>query len=124
MYLRCDWLIKEVGEKLALHKQTKKKKQYPGNYTLYPNFNDKFLIQYNKELKCWRVVHYSRFAFRGQWTIHGSRFGGFGHGSFIRRHEWEYQKKFETEISALEFAKDKAKQRNMSNAIFLLQMEV
>jgi len=114
---------------MALHKQesNKPKKQYPNNFTLYPGVNDKLLIWYNKELKAWKVTHYSKWAFRGQYSFHGTRVGTQGTPGFmVRRNEWTYTgkgKDFKNEIEALEFAKSKAAERNFENPIFLLQME-
>jgi len=110
---------------MALHKTKKAKKQYPNKFDLYPSFADKFLIWYDSNLKCYKVTHYSRFGFRGQWNQHGVRSNGFAPNSILRRNEWTYTgkgKDFDNEIAALEFAKAKAKERKMDNAIFLLKL--
>jgi hypothetical protein len=107
---------------MALHKQQKKKKQYPVNATLYPGFKDKMLIHYDNEAKCYRVTHYSRFAESGKVFFMGLSKTDFG-GPW-RRREWTYQRAFETEIDALQFAKDKVKQRKLEeHVIYLLQIE-
>lgn len=107
---------------MALHKQVsnkqvsnKPKKVYAPNITLYPNATDKFLIQYDKKAKCYRVTHYSRWGFRGQRSIHGVK--------TVRRNEWTYRREFKDEIEALKFAKQKAADRNMDRAVFLLELD-
>lgn len=108
---------------MALHKQVKKRKEYPNNYTLYPNTSDKFLIFYDEASKAYRVTHYSRWGFRGQWSGYGVR-NNRPDGSFtLRRNDWTYQKLFSNEIEALNFAKEKAKSRNMLGAVFLLHLK-
>lgn len=116
---------------MALHKQVtnnpKPKKYYPPNLTLYPNTTDKFLIQYDKKAKCFRVTHYSKWGFRGSWSVHGVRTGMPSKANpmvpTLRRNEWTYQKAFENEIEALAFAKKKAADRNMDQAVFLLELD-
>ncbi len=105
---------------MALHTQEKKRKHYPANMTLYPNFADKFLVFYSGKDRCWRVTHYSRWAFRGSYAISGSRANSLGK---VMRNDWTYQIRFKDEIAALEFAKSKAEERSMSNPVFLLQMD-
>lgn len=108
---------------MALHKRVKKRKEYPVNYTLYPNTTDKFLIFYDEKVKAYRVTHYSRWGFRGKWSAYGVRSNN-SDGSFsLRRNDWTYQVRFPNEIEALNFAKEKAKSRNMVGAVFLLQLK-
>ena len=118
---------------MALHKQEtnnpKPKKFYPPNLTLYPTATDKFLIQYDKKAKCFRVTHYSKWGFRGQWNVHGVKtnipYKKHPKIPMVRRNEWTYQRRFENEIEALKFAKQKAEDRKMNkhDTVFLLELD-
>jgi len=108
---------------MALHKQVKKKKQYPTNWTLFPGYNDKFLIHYDSVSKCFRVTHYSRFGEQGKIKFMG--LAKTDSSKPWRRISWTYQKQFENEIGALRFAKQKAKDRKMDvkSTVFLLELD-
>jgi len=106
---------------MALHKQVTKKKKYEPNITLYPGYADKMLIHYDKKAKCYRVTHYSKFGERGKILSTVSQMGP--NKPWMRR-SWTYQIKFDDEIKALEFAKNKAKERKFESPVFLLQLDV
>jgi len=106
---------------LALHKQEKAKKQHEPNFTLFPNFRDKFLIFLDKGLGVWKVTHYSRWGFRGKYTTTGQRSAP---GAPWRRNDYTYVADFKNEIEAMQFAKDKATQRKFHDPVFLLQLDL
>ena len=114
---------------MALHKQVKKKKQYPINYTLIPGCYDKFLIHHDAENNCWRVTFYSQFNERGsvQTATATRRMRKDGNFGWMRR-SWTYQKAFKHEIEALDFARAKAKTKksygSINRPVILLQLEV
>ena len=114
---------------MALHKQVKKKKQYPINYTLVPGARDKFLIHQDIENDCWRVTFYSQFSERAVTTLSGvsKRVHSDGRSGWMRR-SWTYQKAFKHEIEALDFARAKAKTKksyaSIDRPVILLQLEV
>ena len=120
MRLRYDYIIREIAD-MALHKQTKKKKQYEANWTLYPGCREKFLIHYEKDKKCYRVTHYSMFGERGKILRTVAKTDPNGPW---RRRSWTYQRDFENEVDAMSFAKNKATERKFSDPVFLLQLDL
>jgi len=106
---------------MALHKQVTKKKKYEQNPALYPGYRDKMLIHYDKDNRCYKVTHYSMFGERGK-ILHGvSRMAP--DKPWMRR-SWTYVAKFENEVLAMEFAKNKAIERKFQEPVFLLQLDL